>query len=841
MNSLKSFIQNEVLLKRLQSTDVLVVYDPDQRYRDLCLELASPERRVVDATQSSIESRELAIATLQTMGQPNAEVTSLLVYVPAKAPLTDEDKQRDPFSIYTVCGAVFPAGSGDEYLSLCLKSKPDYVTEIRRLFSETPNPSFAMIDAIGGGSGWPTLQALLKVESARDILFALLVPSELQLASLKSHETWLAEAKALFQASVGLKLLTRGKSWSSVADELWRFLLFSEFVFDLPAELPGSLTEVPRAVPEARPLVEDLCERLRSDRRTQSLYIERAEAIEKELDLTERCQAITDLGVRDTFPFEERSFFAQGVLALQQDNFDRLRQLFGRHTHSVWGGRGENQVQWTLLQSAVSLIEACGDADRQLPEHAKSQETLIDFYVGSLREVDRRQREFEQSASDSLGVHNVLDGVITQARAAYGRLVGSVQESFVRHLEKSGWPPSGRLANADVFDRIVAPKLQEAGRRVAVLLIDSLRYELGLELQKQLADDGQVELQAAFAQLPTVTPVGMASLLPGAGQELRLVKKNNEMVVMLNDQPLTSVTQRMDVLRKRYGQRFAEVPLTEFIRSKQSPPSSVDLLVLRSNTIDSHLESTPDMALRIILDALKEIRVAIHKLKSLGFQDAVIVTDHGFFLNSSAGAGDVCHKPPGTWLNIHDRCQLGDGAGDVANFAIAASQLGLRGDFNQVAGPRSMVAYRAGTRYFHGGASLQEAVVPVICLRLTKLEEDAAQSIAVSLTYKRGAKLVTTRFPVVEVTATGNLFSAGSTFEILVEANDKQGNVVGEAKPGGLVNPATRTVTVKPGGGPVQVTMKMDLDFEGKFTVKALDPTTLTAYSKLELATDYTV
>jgi hypothetical protein len=33
----------------------------------------------------------------------------------------------------------------------------------------------------------------------------------------------------------------------------------------------------------------------------------------------------------------------------------------------------------------------------------------------------------------------------------------------------------------------------------------------------------------------------------------------------------------------------------------------------------------------------------------------------------------------------------------------------------------------------------------------------------------------------------------------------------------------------------------MDPDFEGKFTVKALDPTTLTAYSKLDLETDYTV
>jgi hypothetical protein len=33
----------------------------------------------------------------------------------------------------------------------------------------------------------------------------------------------------------------------------------------------------------------------------------------------------------------------------------------------------------------------------------------------------------------------------------------------------------------------------------------------------------------------------------------------------------------------------------------------------------------------------------------------------------------------------------------------------------------------------------------------------------------------------------------------------------------------------------------MDLNYEGKFTVKALNPTTLAAYSKLELETDYTV
>lgn len=145
------------------------------------------------------------------------------------------------FALYIVCGSVFPDGDGDEYQNLCLAAKPDHTTQIRRIFSENPDPPFAVIDAVGGGTGWPNLQALLKVESARDILFALLAPSEFQEKALKGQDAWVSEARELFQTALGLHLLTRSKTWASVADELWRFLLFSEFVFDLPEALPDSL------------------------------------------------------------------------------------------------------------------------------------------------------------------------------------------------------------------------------------------------------------------------------------------------------------------------------------------------------------------------------------------------------------------------------------------------------------------------------------------------------------------------------------------------------------------------------------------------------------------------
>ena len=319
---------------------------------------------------------------------------------------------------------------------------------------------------------------------------------------------------------------------------------------------------------------------------------------------------------------------------------------------------------------------------------------------------------------DNLDGDPIIDAVIEQARARYRGLAEKIQVVFTKHLEGSGWPPAGRLANADVFDHLVAPQLQESGRRVAYFLVDALRYELGVALQQQLAEDAAVELQPAFASLPSITPVGMASLLPGAGKGLALARKDDGLVPMLGDVVVANVTQRMEVLRKKFGDRFAEMGLNDFVRSKRELPQTVNLLVLRSVDIDSHLENNPETTLSLIHDTLKRIRVAVHKLAKVGFHEVVIATDHGFFLNAQAEAGDVCKKPPGTWLAVHDRCLLGDGATNSHNFVVSAEKVGVRGDFNQVAGPRSMAPYKSGLLYFHGGASLQELVVPVLTVKL---------------------------------------------------------------------------------------------------------------------------
>ncbi len=837
--SIADYIRDDILKLRLKA-ECLVVYDPDQRYRDLCLDLAEEHVAVIDTSASSIESREQAQAAFLQVA--SGSLKGMVVYIPTVAPATDTQRQKDPFAIYVQCGAQFPDSDGDEYFNLCLKAKPEHNTEIRRIFQNNPNPPFATIDAVGGGISWPQLRATLQADSAVDILIAFLVPTEAQQQALKTETGWLPEAKDFFKATLGLTLKTRAKSWSPIADELWRFVLFSEFVFDLPVPLPEALQAVPYGPAEAEVLVCDLCNRLRNDQRYQEAYLERAEAIEAELNLPPLCADIDDLGQLNTFPFEERTFLQRAVQGILDGNLDVTRDLLTRHSQSIWRSKGENQEQWSLLHAALNLIVTCEDVDRQLPEFGRSQESLINAYIESLRQVDQRQRELEESVGNAITLSDSLDAVLDAAHSCYRRLTEKIQALFTRQIEHSGWPPAGRLANTEVFKRFLAPRLSEKGQRLAYLMIDALRYELGTELEKLLTEVGIVEMHTACAQLPTITPVGMASLLPDAHNSLTLDIEQGKLVPKIGDVVVSNVTQRMGYLKKQFGDRFAEMTLRDFITQKNPRVDpTVDLLILRSTEIDSQLESNPEDTLSLIPKTLKQIRVALTKLAKLGFQEAIIVSDHGFFLNAQAEAGDVC-KPQGNWLyTAHDRMLLGNGTGDAHNLVLSVDKLGIRSNAAQVALPKTMAPYRAGHLYFHGGASLAEAIVPVLVVRLDSEPVERLEQFQVELSYKRGSKRITTRLPRIELSLlAGNLFSQASACELLLEAQEAQGEVVGEPRPSEDVNPATRTITLFP-GETKQIVLRMDALFEGKFTVKALDPNTLRTYASLNLETDYTV
>ena len=58
--TITKFIRESVLRPRLKQAGALVVYDADKRYREQCFDLAADKVRVIDTSESSIESRDVS-------------------------------------------------------------------------------------------------------------------------------------------------------------------------------------------------------------------------------------------------------------------------------------------------------------------------------------------------------------------------------------------------------------------------------------------------------------------------------------------------------------------------------------------------------------------------------------------------------------------------------------------------------------------------------------------------------------------------------------------------------------------------------------------------------------
>ena len=189
-------------------------------------------------------------------------------------------------------------------------------------------------------------------------------------------------------------------------------------------------------------MVEDLCDDLREHAAsTRNANTSRAPRPSKTNSNCPRpAQGIADFGRRDTFPFEERTFLARAVKALVADDIDGAKPILSRHRGSVWIGKGESQAQWGLVEAGLRLVEGCDDADRQLTENARSLDALVGHYAASLRDIDRLQREFEQAVGDYIPFDGALTDAVDHCRKRYAKLAEKVQSLFTKSLETAGWP-----------------------------------------------------------------------------------------------------------------------------------------------------------------------------------------------------------------------------------------------------------------------------------------------------------------------------------------------------------------------------------------------------------------
>jgi len=828
------------LRKRARGAGCLVVYDEAGRYRELALGLADERLHVVDASGSSIEAREAAHRLWRRLAESAHDAEeSLLIYVPARRPLDESGQLADPFQAFALAGAVFPAGEGDAYQSLCVQAKPDQVDRIYELFDSGAEPSFETVDALDGGATWPKLGTLLGAESPREILVALLSPSQRQRDALLADTSWLGEYRRLAEAVLGLTAHAKLASLDEVQAELARFVLFSEFALDLPGPLPDALAGVPRADERRRNLVYAVCGQLRDARAHEDAYVAHANRVCEDLALEAHMSETRDFGVRDTFLFEERAFLRRCADAAAAGDLETARRIARERERSIWVRAEERGAAWTIAGRALDLLQAISDLEGEARATSGGVAALVGFYADCARRVDTLHRTLDRTVHDDFGQAEGLDPLVDEARARYRRFADDLQKRFVDAVQAEGWPVSGFTRHTRVFQAHVAPAL-ERNCKVALFMVDALRYEMAAEFVQRLPADAKADLKPALAQVPTITPVGMAALLPGADGELSLDRDGGELVPRIGERSVRTPSEREAHARRVYGDRCAMVDLDALLRARKPKiPNTVDLLLVKSTEIDAAGENLAGGAgLVVMRGVLEKLLRALRAVRELGFHEAVIASDHGFVLLSEQLPGDKVQRPGGEWPLSKVRCAAGKGGDAPGSIRFRPEDLGVRGELDDIVVPATLGAYTTGATFMHSGLSLQECVIPVLRIDLGEAAGAGRSRVQLQVTYRGGkTNRITTRRPMIEVALFQAEMFGEQTVQFSLEARAGK-KVVGEPAPAACVDPTTGLVQIEAGGA-LKVALRMEEGFEGAFTVVAVDPVTQVIHDSLDLETDY--
>ena len=278
------------------------------------------------------------------------------------------------------------------------------------------------------------------------------------------------------------------------------------------------------------------------------------------------------------------------------------------------------------------------------------------------------------------------------------------------------------------FEKNVRPRLEEAENRKAFVIIsDALRYEAAEELTREL--NGKYRFKAGLTSqlgvLPSYTRLGMASLLPH--KTLAYTAKGD---VLADGKPTASFDQREAILGSVEGMALRASELLGMKKEEgRDLVAGKKVVYIYHDRIDAtgddrKTEGDTFAAVRKAIDEIGELVRFI--VNSLNGNFVVVTADHGFLFTETQPAetdkSKLPDKPAGTVV-AKKRYLVGHnlGSSDEVWHGSTAMTAGAEGDMEfWIPKGANRFHFMGGARFFHGGAMLQEIVVPVITIRHRK-------------------------------------------------------------------------------------------------------------------------
>lgn len=239
----------------------------------------------------------------------------------------------------------------------------------------------------------------------------------------------------------------------------------------------------------------------------------------------------------------------------------------------------------------------------------------------------------------------------------------------------------------------------EAG--LAVLFVDGLRFDVASRLTERLQGAGNtVQLDWQFSALPSITPTAKPAVAPQGGA---LKALNGEKLTLEHEGRASSAQVLRQVLEER-GFAYLSAGVTgDPASAAWAETGDIDRL--------GHSEG-PGMP-RLLDGLLSSVQERIQGLLAAGYQEVRVITDHGWLL-LPGGLPKVELPAHATHFRKGRYAVLKSGNTSAYPAAPWTWDPAVR-----VTLAPGIHAFEAGQIYEHGGATLQECVVPVLTVRAT--------------------------------------------------------------------------------------------------------------------------
>ena len=528
-------------------------------------------------------------------------------------------------------------------------------------------------------------------------------------------------------------------------------LFFSDFAHQLAGAAPVKIAEM-RLPPAGTHNAVNFLSTWRDSNRLAEAYNAIAESIENKFSIESTIDGLEPEKLRGvlTFPCAGRVIL-KGLwerLQASRKHIDAapFREIATQRQNGHWcdsrsvqeSRRQTRRASYETLALAAEFFELCGSVGTTFD--VNSAEEMFTLYTEKLYRFDQLYRQFHYHASQTQAdLFKTLQNDIEDAyRQAY---LVPLSLKWARIMESGlleRWKIDGVDNQYDFYDKYVAPRLEEAEKRKAYVIIsDAFRYEAAEELLGVLNGKYrcEAEISSMLGVLPSYTALGMASLLPH--DKLAYNEKGD---VLVDGRSSAGLDNRIIALEKVQGTAFkADKFLNMKKEERRQATEDKKVVYIYQDIVDSTGDDakTEENTFEAANHAIDELAEIINRIiNDLSGSYILVTADHGFlFTKADLGETDRCklaERPPGAII-AKKRYLLGKNFSNHTDVWRGETPVSAHCDGDMefcVPKGTSRFHFVGGARFIHGGAMPQEIIVPVLTVRQTKDKAKARTQIS---------------------------------------------------------------------------------------------------------------